>query len=555
MLSKLYIKDFAIIDSLNLDFNDGFSAISGETGSGKSIIVDALAVVLGSKASKNQIRDGYDSSSIVAHIDIDNKKLAKVNSILNDKLKSPLILKRVIYRDKPSENYINDISVSLKDLSEISALSIDILGQKEQFTLLDKNEHINILDYFGDNAYKTLLKEINELYLKIEKSNKRLKELPNNQKDIDNQIDFIEFQKNEIDEAEILDGEDEELETEIKRLNSSEDIKKTAYNINQMLRDSDSYSVDSILSDASNLVDGLKEYSKDAEAWYEKLMDYQELIKDINEEIKYFSDSIDYDQERLYELSKRLDEINKIKYKYGNSIAEINAYREDLDNKLNEIRNIELEKAALEKSLIEDKKSYDEKASDLSLKRKALAKKIAKMLEGELRTLNMSNIQVEISVETKKTMKDYGYDDVEILMSANKGQSVKPISEIISGGEMSRLMLAIKNLGADFDNIDTIIFDEIDAGLSGYTASCLGNKLRELANKYQIISISHLPQILAKAEEHYLVEKASDSEATISHVKKLDYDGRVIELARLLSSGKISDIAIKNAKELLKSED
>lgn len=555
MLSKLYIKDFAIIDSLNLYFNDGFSAISGETGSGKSIIVDALAVVLGAKASKNQIRDGFDSSSIEAHIDIDNKKLAKVNSILNAKIKSPLILKRIIYRDKPSENYINDISVSLKDLSEISALSIDILGQKEQFTLLDKNEHINILDYFGDNAYKTLLKEINELYLKIEKSNKRLKELPKDQKDIDNQIDFIEFQKNEIDEAEILDGEDEELETEIKRLNSSEDIKKTAYSINQMLRDSDNYSVDSILSDASNLVDDLKEYSKDAEAWYEKLMDYQELIKDINEEIKYFSDSIDYDQERLYELSKRLDEINKIKYKYGNSIAEINAYREDLNNKLNEIRNIEQEKAALEKSLIEDKKSYDEKASDLSLKRKALAKTIAKMLEDELRTLNMSNIQVEISVEAKKTMKDYGYDDVEILMSANKGQSVKPISEIISGGEMSRLMLAIKNLGADFDNIDTIIFDEIDAGLSGYTASCLANKLRELANKYQIISISHLPQILAKAEEHYLVEKASDSEATISHVKKLDYDGRVIELARLLSSGKISDIAIKNAKELLKSED
>ena len=555
MLSKLYIKDFAIIDSLNLDFNDGFSAISGETGSGKSIIVDALAVVLGAKASKNQIRDGFDSSSIEAHIDIDNKKLAKVNSILNAKIKSPLILKRIIYRDKPSENYINDISVSLKDLSEISALSIDILGQKEQFTLLDKNEHINILDYFGDNAYKTLLKEINELYLKIEKSNKRLKELPKDQKDIDNQIDFIEFQKNEIDEAEILDGEDEELETEIKRLNSSEDIKKTAYSINQMLRDSDNYSVDSILSDASNLVDDLKEYSKDAEAWYEKLMDYQELIKDINEEIKYFSDSIDYDQDRLYELSKRLDEINKIKYKYGNSIAEINAYREDLNNKLNEIKNIEQEKAALEKSLIEDKKSYDEKANELSLKRKALAKTIAKMLEDELRTLNMSNIQVEISVETKKTMKDYGYDDVEILMSANKGQSVKPISEIISGGEMSRLMLAIKNLGADFDNIDTIIFDEIDAGLSGYTASCLANKLRELANKYQIISISHLPQILAKAEEHYLVEKASDSEATISHVKKLDYDGRVIELARLLSSGKISDIAIKNAKELLKSED
>ena len=555
MLSKLYIKDFAIIDSLNLDFNDGFSAISGETGSGKSIIVDALAVVLGAKASKNQIRDGFDSSSIEAHIDIDNKKLAKVNSILNAKIKSPLILKRIIYRDKPSENYINDISVSLKDLSEISALSIDILGQKEQFTLLDKNEHINILDYFGDKAYKTLLKEINELYLKIEKSNKRLKELPKDQKDIDNQIDFIEFQKNEIDEAEILDGEDEELETEIKRLNSSEDIKKTAYSINQMLRDSDNYSVDSILSDASNLVDDLKEYSKDAEAWYEKLMDYQELIKDINEEIKYFSDSIDYDQDRLYELSKRLDEINKIKYKYGNSIAEINAYREDLNNKLNEIKNIEQEKAALEKSLIEDKKSYDEKASDLSLKRKALAKKIAKMLEDELRTLNMSNIQVEISVEAKKTMKDYGYDDVEILMSANKGQSVKPISEIISGGEMSRLMLAIKNLGADFDNIDTIIFDEIDAGLSGYTASCLANKLRELKDKYQIISISHLPQILAKAEEHYLVEKASDSEATISHVKKLDYDGRVIELARLLSSGKISDIAIKNAKELLKSED
>lgn len=555
MLKKLYIKDFAIIDSLELDFDNGFSAISGETGSGKSIIVDALAVVLGAKASKNQIRDGKEFSSIEAHIDLDNKKLSKINQILNTKLKSPIILKRTIYRDKSSENYINDMSITLKDLSEISNISINILGQKEQFTLLDKNEHIYILDYFGDNKYKSLLSEIEDLYNKIDKTNKRLKELPSNQKEIDNQIDFIEFQKNEIDKAEILEGEDEELETEIKRLNSCEEIKKTSYKINQILKESENYSVDALLSDASNLVDDLKEYSKDAASWYEKLMDYQELIKDINEEINYFSDSIDYDQERLYELNKRIDEINKIKYKYGNTISDINLYREDLDKKLKEIKNIEIERENLEKSLIEYKKSFDIKANDLSAKRKALAKKISKMLEDELKTLNMNNIQVEISVETKKTMKDYGYDEVEILMSANKGQSVKPISEIISGGEMSRLMLAIKNLGADFDNIDTIIFDEIDAGLSGYTASCLANKLKELSNKYQIISISHLPQILAKAKEHYLVEKANENESTISHVRRLDYDGRVLELARLLSSGKISDIAIKNAKELLKSEE
>ncbi len=555
MLSKLYIKDFAIIDSLELDFDDGFSAISGETGSGKSIIVDALSVVLGAKASKNQIRDGKDSSTIEAHINIDKDKLSRINTILNSNLKNPLILKRVIYRDKASINYLNNLTLTLKELNDISNISINILGQKEQFTLLDKNEHIHILDYFGNNDYKNLLSEIIDLYNKIDKTIKRLKNIPSNQKEIDNQIDFIEFQKNEIDEAEILDNEDIELETEIKRLNSSEDIKKTSYMINQILRDNDNYSIDSMLSDASNLVDDLKDYSKDANLWYEKLLDYQELIKDINQEIKYFSESIDYDQERLYELNKRLDEINKIKYKYGNTIAEINAYRENLDKKLKEIKNIEKEREALEKSLVEDKKLYDAKADELSIKRKDLATKIARMLENELKTLNMSNIQVEISVDKKQNMKDNGYDEVEILMSANKGQSVKPISEIISGGEMSRLMLAIKNLGADFDNIDTIIFDEIDTGLSGYTATCLANKLRELSKKYQIISISHLPQILAKAKEHYLVEKDNDNVATISHIKKLDYEGRVLELSRLLSSGKISDIAIENAKELLKSED
>ena len=267
MLSKLYIKDFAIIDSLELDFDDGFSAISGETGSGKSIIVDALSVVLGAKASKNQIRDGKDSSTIEAHINIDKDKLRRINSILNSNLKNPLILKRVIYRDKASINYLNNLTLTLKELNDISNVSINILGQKEQFTLLDKNEHIHILDYFGNNDYKNLLSEIIDLYNKIDKTNKRLKNIPSNQKEIDNQIDFIEFQKNEIDEAEILDNEDIELEAEIKRLNSSEDIKKTSYMINQILRDSDNYSIDSMLSDASNLVDDLKEYSKDANLW------------------------------------------------------------------------------------------------------------------------------------------------------------------------------------------------------------------------------------------------------------------------------------------------
>lgn len=555
MLSKLIIKDFAIIDSLELNFEDGFSAISGETGSGKSIIVDALSVVLGAKASKNQIRDGKNKAVIEAILKLSNKKISEINKILNSNFKNIIKLKRIIYTDKASENFINDKSISLKDLNEISNLSINILGQKQQFILLDKNEHIYILDYFGDKEYKDRLKAVHDIYYKLDKINKRLKELPNNKKDIDNQIDFIEFQKKEIDDAEIFDNEDIQIETEIKKLSSSEDIKKTSYSINQLLNDNENYNVESILSDVSNLIDDLKPFTSEAQSWYEKIIDYQELIKDINSEINYFSENIDYDQEKLFELNKRLDEINKIKYKYGNSISEINAYREDLNDKLIEIKNIELEKENLQRDLLKYNSQYDTEAKLLSEQRKKLAAKISKLLEEELKSLNMKNVKIEIKVDFKKAVKETGYDDVEILMSANKGQSVKAISEVISGGEMSRLMLAIKNIGAKFDDIDTLIFDEIDAGLSGYTATCLANKLNELSNTYQIISISHLPQILAKAKHHYLVEKASDEEETISHIKKLDYDGRVIELSRLLSSGKITDISIKNAKELIKSEE
>lgn len=554
MLSKLIIKDFAIIDSLDLDFENGFSAISGETGSGKSIIVDALSVVFGAKASKNQIKDNCDKAYIEAIVEIDDKKLSVINKLLNKKYKSPISFKRIIYPDKASEAFINDESISLKDLNTISNLSINILGQKQQFILLDKNEHINILDYFGDKEYKDNLSKVHEIYNNIDKINKRSKELPNNKKEIENQKDFIEYQMNEIDTAEVLENEDNEIEKELNKLSSSEDIKKTSYEISQILSDNESYSIDSLLSDVSSLIDDLSPYTKEAQTWYEKIIDYQEFIKDINNEIVYFSDSIDYDQETLYNLNKRLDEINKLKYKYGNSIDEINAYRDNLNKELLELKNIEIEREKLQNDLMKYKSLYDDEANSLSKKRVNLSKKIAKLLEDELKTLNMNNAKIEISISKNKSINETGYDDVEILMSANKGQSVKPISEVISGGEMSRLMLAIKNIGAEFDNIDTIIFDEIDAGLSGYTATCLANKLSELSKNYQIISISHLPQILAKANHHYLVEKASDDAETISHIKKLDYDGRVMELSRLLSNGKISDIAIKNAKELIKSE-
>lgn len=555
MLSKLKIKDFAIIDKLELEFNNGFSAISGETGSGKSIIVDALSVVLGAKASKNQIRDGSQQSIIEAILNLDDRKLSIVNNLLNKKYNNPLIIKRIIYRDKTSEAYINNDAISLKDLSDATNLSINILGQKQQFILLDKNEHIGILDYFGDKEYKDNLTRIYTIYNNIDKINKRLKELPNDKKDIDNQIDFIQYQMKEIDDAEIMDNEDIEIESEIKKLSSSEDIKKISYNIKQLMSDNESYNVDTILSDISSLIDDLKEYTNDSQAWYEKIIDYQELIREIGSDITYFADSIDYDGEKLYELNKRLDEINKLKYKYGNSVDEINKYRENLNKKLIEMQNIEKEREELQKELIKYKTQYDSEATAISEKRVLLAKKISILLEDELKTLNMKNVKIEITVTRQKTRRETGYDDVEILMSANKGQSVKPISEVISGGEMSRLMLAVKNIGAEFDNIDTIIFDEIDAGLSGFTATCLANKLYELSKTYQIISISHLPQILAKADHHYLVEKASDDEETISHIKKLDYDGRVVELSRLLSAGKISDIAIQNAKELIKSEE
>ncbi|MDR5658181.1 DNA repair protein RecN [Serpentinicella sp. ANB-PHB4] len=560
MLLELAIKDFALIDSLKLTFGEGLNVLTGETGAGKSIIIGAISMILGERANRELIRSGTSKSVIQGVFQINNDN--EINEILANfgidyEDDENLIITRELYAAGRSVARINGVIVNQSVLKLLSKYLIDVLGQHEHQSLLNSTNHINMLDAYGTNELAKTLSEYKTRYKSYVTLCKELESICNDKMERERKIDLLQFQLNEIDSAYLETGEDIKVEENIRILSNSEKIHSIVDNAcNDLYNGHQSTAAIDLISRNARSLATISDLDSSLNTYYESMEEIKYKIEDLAREMRAYTDSVEFDGNTLNQFEERLNLINNLKRKYGTSIEEILNYREQVSEELEELLSSEEKIKTYEKDIFEQKESLVKLATNISKIRKKVAKKFEKDLLNILTTLNMGNVSFEISFNNKKFENgeyyflEKGLDQVEFLISTNIGEDLKPLTKIASGGEISRIMLAFKTILADADNIETLIFDEVDTGISGNTAQVVAEKLKKVANTHQVICITHLPQIASMAEEHFLIEKKIAKNNTQTQVIKLDEEGKVNEVGRLLG-GKLTDITLKHAKELI----
>lgn len=559
MLLNLKINNFALIKESDIMFTKGLNILSGETGAGKSIIFEALSVALGERASKSMIKTGTDHSVIEAVFSLTDelKTLLEEKGLISDIDEETVIIRRDIYLDYPTVSRINGFSATLADLKEISAYLCDIYGQYEHQLLLDKDNYLSIINKATrieyNDEYDKLEDELKDIFIDIKDLTNSLKNFLEKSSNLDSEIDFLEFQINEINEINPVPGEMDEIKDELKKLQNQELIQETLSSVDNNLRGGDEQfennDVLAKLGESINNLEKISNYMSDVDGLIERMKTSMYELEDISSVISSYIGT-DYDESRIEELSLRLSKLQMLEKKYATDIDGVLYKKEKLELELNDLKYLDERIQEVRDKIKLKEDEYNVVANKISNLRKNAAEKLEKNLSDELHELDMQNsvFKVEFSV-SKPTEK--GIDDVEFLAKTNKGSSFKPIREIISGGEMSRFMLAFKNVLSDANNYKTFVFDEIDAGLSGKVANTVGKRLEKLAEKRQVLIISHLPQIISKADSHYKITKKDIGDETVSSIKKLNENERVEEIARLLSGDTITSETLKNAKLLL----
>lgn len=559
MLLNLKINNFALIKESDIMFTKGLNILSGETGAGKSIIFEALSVALGERASKSMIKTGTDHSVIEAVFSLTDelKTLLDEKGLISDIDEETVIIRRDIYLDYPTVSRINGFSATLADLKEISAYLCDIYGQYEHQLLLDKDNYLSIINKatridFSDE-YDKLENELRQIFNEIRELNKSLKNFLEKSSNLDSEIDYIEFQINEINDINPVSGEMDEIKDELKKLQNQELIQETLSNVDNNLRGSDEQfdnnDVLAKLGESINSLEKISSYISDVDGLIERMKTSMYELEDISSVIAGYIGT-DYDESRIEELSLRLSRLQMLEKKYSTDIDGVLKKKAELEEDLNDLKYLDERIQEIKDSIKVKEQQYNDLALKISSLRKSAAEKLESNLSDELHELDMQNSVFKVEFSTSKPSES-GIDEVEFLAKTNKGSSFKPIREIISGGEMSRFMLAFKNVLSDANNYKTFVFDEIDAGLSGKVANTVGKRLEKLAEKRQVLIISHLPQIISKADSHYKITKKDIDDETVSYIKKLNENERVEEIARLLSGDSITSETLKNAKLLL----
>lgn len=556
MLSELNIKNFALIDKLNIKFQTGFNVLTGETGAGKSIILDALDILMGARAYKEIIRTDKNTAYIEALFHPEKKE--QIDQILTDNgidyEDEMLLISREINEDGRNKGRINNQLVTISLIQKIAPFLIDIHGQHEQQTLLNEEAHLKILDQYSKEEIKDLKEGVQESYREIQKIKEKLKELDIDQQSRARKIDLYQFQIDEIKKADLKVNEDEKLFNEYKKMSNMEEIYALCGEVNNFITAED-YNQEGIMEKVGRYMKRLEDYK----GYDEDLAEFHKTLQNIYYDLEKLNFSIDdyltdneFDKKRLEQLEQRLDLINKLKRKYGDSIEDILDYKEQLEEKLLRLKNQNEIINSLEDKLKKYKKSYDKKAKQLSKIRKKMAADFESQLKEELMDLAME--KTKLKVEFKKSQRSItGIDDIRFLISTNPGEELKPLSKIISGGELSRVMLAFKNIMADIDQVETIIFDEVDKGIGGKTAQKMAEKLYRISTKRQVICVSHLPQVASMGDTHYYINKSTNrNKKTVTNIKKLKKEEIIEELARMLGGVKLTETTKKHAREMIK---
>ncbi|EHJ08138.1 DNA repair protein RecN [Staphylococcus simiae] len=552
MLQTLSIKQFAIIEELEINFSDGLTVLSGETGSGKSIIIDAIGQLIGMRASSDFVRHGEKKSIIEGIFDIDDSKDAIhiLNDMDIDIDEDFLLVKREIFSSGKSLCKINNQTVTLSDLRRVMQELLDIHGQHETQSLLKQKYHLTLLDNYAEKRYQDLIDQYHNTYQTYVNKKKELEELESADQALLQRLDLMKFQLEELTEAQLKDGEIEQLEVDIKRIQNSEKLSLALNNAHQTLTDENA--ITDRLYELSNHLQIINDIVPQK---YEKLKEdidqFYYILEDAKHELYDEMANTEFDEQTLNEFEARMNLLTNLKRKYGKDISELISYQEKLTNEINKIENYEQSTAELRAQIDSLYNEVYSVGESLSQERRKVARELRDHIVAEIQNLQMKDANFEISFKPLDEPNKDGIEFVEFLISPNKGEPLKSLNKIASGGELSRIMLALKSIFVKSRGQTAILFDEVDSGVSGQAAQRMAEKMKDIAEFIQVICISHLPQVASMSDHHLLISKYTKDDRTITQVKELIDEDKVDEIARMISGASVTELTRQNAKEMI----
>ena len=550
MLQNLHVKNLALIDETEVDFGPGLNILTGETGAGKSILMGSVGLALGGRYSADMLRNGASSGLVELTFTVEDGRI-------RDKLKSldivpeddMITLSRRLMEGR-SISRINGETVSMGTLREAASLLIDIHGQHDNQTLLNRKNHLALLDLFSGEEAAPVKKRMTESYHTYQEIKRQMEEASLDDESKRRELSLAEFEVNEIEEAALTEGEDEELEQLYRRMTESRKVTEAIAGTYQYTSEDSSANASDCLSRAIRAFQEISDFDDSASQLYSQLLDADSLLNDFNRELSEYAKSFEFSEEEFNEAEERLNLINHLKAKYGKTVSDILAYCERKKQRIEELNDYDAFMQELERKLEEAKAEADEVSETLHEIRAQYAGIFSEEIKKQMQELNFMDTRLEIRLVDTGRCSANGRDEAEFYIALNPGEPLRPLADIASGGELSRIMLAIKTVLADEEDTPTLIFDEIDAGISGITADKVGEKLHLIGKSRQVICITHLPQIAAAADVHFLIEKNAEQNSVKTRIERLDQDSSVRELARILGGSKVTDSILKSAKEM-----
>jgi len=551
MLQSLHVKNLALIQETEVEFGEGLNILTGETGAGKSLLIGSVNLALGGKFDREMLRKGADSALVelvfVSQSEKVGQKLAQLE--LEAQEDGTVIISRKLQAGK-SVCKINGETVTAKQVKELAEVLIDIHGQHEHQSLLHRKKHMEILDAYCGSEFEPVAQTVEDAYKECSRLRKILSEETMDEETKEKEKALAEFEWKEIQEAKPVPGEDEELEKRYRLMANSRKITEGLAESCRYTGNEDDAGAGSSLSRALRALRSVSSYDDRLGELEGQLAEIDSLLADYHRDALEYMSDCEYDEEEFARTEERLNTLNHLKGKYGNTIEAVIAYGEKRQQLLDRLSDYDAYMQEMEQKLEKAEKKLRKACEKLSALRRKNAKVLTEKLKEALVNLNFLTVSFEIAVRPEQAVTSKGYDDVEFLISTNPGESLKPLAQVASGGELSRVMLAIKTVLSGKDDIDTLIFDEIDAGISGKTAWRVSEQLDTVAKAHQVICITHLPQIAAMADTHFVIEKSSTQDNTITDIRTLDAEESLGELARLLGSDELTEAALSNAKEM-----
>ena len=544
MLDRLLVKDLALIEKSVVEFSGGLNVLTGETGAGKSILLGSIQLALGQKANKDLIRHGKEQAIVELDFSLTEEEVRRIQDLEEDlELEEERLLIRRKISEKKSDIRVNDLGLTLAKLREITGGLLDLHGQHEHQSLLREGSHLEIIDGFRRKQGGKLLEEVANAYHLLQEKKRALQKFSLQESERTRELDFLDFEIQELADAHLSEGEEAELTKEYSLYENMDRLKSLLLSAKESLEEMDFHRPIQAVEEAKDFDESLKELS-------DSLYDLEAVGEDCLRSLDHYLDHAEVDEEKLFTLGERLEQIRRVMMKHGGTEAKALAALAKKEERRTFLLDYEKDEEKAKKAIVEQEKLLREKAVLLSKERQEDAKVLAKQIQGEMQEMGFLDTKFEFHFQEKKEPTEKGLDEVEAYVSLNPGEPLRPLREVGSGGELSRIMLSIKTVLADTEGVSTLIFDEIESGISGRTAEKVGEKLQKIAKNHQVILITHLPQIAAKADHHFLIEKTVENGVTHTGIHPLEEKESIEELARLLGGDEISEASLENAREL-----